>query len=726
MRTRRVMAATAVVVASLSGLGAAPTPAGATVTTTMTVAGVANVSQYTGNQFEGSVAIDPTDPQRVFVLGRDESGNLLSARSADGGTTWTHARVGASIANGGLPSGWGNTSVAFDEFGNLFVVYLSTTAHLYVDFAVSTDGGATFSNVQALDNLADQPVVATGHGSVWVTYTRGGLTTMRGAAVTGLGQLGAFGTVETIPSMVGQSFGDLAVGPDGQVVYAAGPNLTGTSVKVSIDPDGLGPLGFSTAVPSASTTVPGFDLIPAAPDWGVDSEAHLAWDLSTGPHRGRLYLCFLDAPSTDLANTQVEVQWSDDGGSTWSSPVRVNDDSGNASHFMPGFAVDRTTGAVAATWYDTRNDTTRATAQYYGAVSSDGGTTWTTNVPIAAGASNQAGAPPPYRVRDTDYGDYTGLAFDAGTAVAVWADNSNSTGDNPAGAGSTFDLYTAALAVTVPGVAPVVTSDPNPAAVVAGATYAFTAAASGVPTPAVQWERSNDAGTTWAPIAGATSTTYSASASAVDDGAEFRAAFQNVAGSARSGVASLSVASAPVVTIVPLPQSVAAGATYVFTAAASGVPTPAVQWERSNDAGTTWVPIAGATTNSYSAVAVLAATGAQFRAVFSNSQGATPSPAATLTVRRTATMSVTAPKSARHTSTLKVKVALVGAVGSTPTGTVTVARGGSVLATATLDRHGKAVVAISNPAIGTAVLAVAYVGDGNYVPLASSVVVTVK
>ena len=76
------------------------------------------------------MAVDPSNPQRMFVLGRDESGNLIGARSTDGGPSWTHARMGTCVCSSDkLPPGWGNTSVTFDSFGNLFAVYLSTTAH---------------------------------------------------------------------------------------------------------------------------------------------------------------------------------------------------------------------------------------------------------------------------------------------------------------------------------------------------------------------------------------------------------------------------------------------------------------------------------------------------------------------------------------------------------------------------------------------------------------------
>jgi hypothetical protein len=48
---------------------------------------------------------------------------------------------------------------------------------------------------------------------------------------------------------------------------------------------------------------------------------------------------------------------------------------------------------------------------------------------------------------DYDFGDYEGVAFANGKFIAVWADNSNSTHDNPNGA-SLFDLYTAVVTVS--------------------------------------------------------------------------------------------------------------------------------------------------------------------------------------------------------------------------------------------------------------------------------------
>ena len=703
-----------------------PSSAGATTSApTISVGTATNLSQASGNQFEGAVAIDPSNPSHMFVLGRDESGNMIGARSSDGGATWTHSRVGTGIASTSkLPPGWGNASVAFDQYGNLFVVYLSTGTSTYTDFALSVDGGATFSHQVALASLTDQPVVAVGAGSVWVTFNHGGVNYAVGTTVTGLGAMGTFGVAQAIPGANGGSFGDLTVGPQGQVMAAFGPNGATGGVVVSIDPDGLGPLGFTTAVEAAPTNVPGFDYIPAAPNWGIDSEAHLAWDLSGGPHNGRVYLSYLDAPSTDLSNTMLYVTHSDDGGTTWSSPVLINDDGTSASHFMPGFAVDQTTGTVGATWYDTRGDTTRVNATYYGSVSIDGGDSWSTNFPIAAGTSNATYAPPPGSIRNTNWGDYTGLAFNAGVMVPVWADNSNSTGNNAAGANGSFDLYAALVTVTIPDSAPTVATQPTATSVASGSTYSFSAAAAGRPTPTVQWQRSNDAGATWTSIGGATATTYSATAATIDNGAQFEAVFTNGYGSATTNAATLSVTAVPVITTQPTDSSVASGFTFSMSAAASGLPAPTVQWQRSNDGGTTWTSIGGATATTYSALAAITDAGAQFQAVFTNGSGSATTSAATLSVTTTTTIVL----ATNHTSLKAGKNATLTVTLTSPvtgkkkitTGTVTIFDGTTAVTTISVVK-GKTKF-ITSFAPGTHVLHAVYSGAGSVLAAISTTI----
>jgi hypothetical protein len=83
----------------------------------------------------------------------------------------------------------------------------------------------------------------------------------------------------------------------------------------------------------------------------------------------------------------------------------------------------------------------------------------------------------------------------------------------------------------------------------------------------------------------------------------------------------------------PANQTVTAGQTATFTAAASGSPTPTVQWQLSTNGGSTWGNIAGATATTFAVTnTTTSQSGSEYRAVFTNSAGSATSNAATLTV----------------------------------------------------------------------------------------------
>lgn len=93
------------------------------------------------------------------------------------------------------------------------------------------------------------------------------------------------------------------------------------------------------------------------------------------------------------------------------------------------------------------------------------------------------------------------------------------------------------------GSAPTVTTNPSNQTVVAGSAATFTAAATGTPTPTVQWQRNG------VDISGATSTSYTTPATTISGGSAnngdlFRAVFTNASGTATSNVATLTVTGA--------------------------------------------------------------------------------------------------------------------------------------------------------------------------------------
>jgi hypothetical protein len=414
-----------------------------------------NVNPLLGNQAESTISVNPTNPMNLFA---SDTLSNVGRYSTNRGLTWSTSNTSA------LGASIGDVQTAWDRFGNLYITRLNTTfgpgGLPGVIFERSSDGSATFTDLRTFAGFGDQPSIAVGANSVWVSFANdSNQIVAAGAPVTGLGVVGAFSALQVAPGTGGAGnfgdFGDIAVGPSGQVAVVYQNNFSGNgpdTIRFNLDPDGLGPMGFGAQSIVTTTNVGGFTPIPAQPNRTIDAEGNLAWDVSGGPHNGRLYLVYTDRSSTASADTDIFVRFSDNNGTTWSSPVRVNDDTvGNGkSQFLPAIAVDQSTGNVAVTWYDTRNSSaSNNTTQVFGAVSIDGGATFSPNVQISAGTSNASAVDSPF-----DYGDYDKMTFANGMFWRTWADNSNSTGDNPNGT-SALDIYTAKVTVTVTAATPV-------------------------------------------------------------------------------------------------------------------------------------------------------------------------------------------------------------------------------------------------------------------------------
>jgi hypothetical protein len=100
----------------------------------------------------------------------------------------------------------------------------------------------------------------------------------------------------------------------------------------------------------------------------------------------------------------------------------------------------------------------------------------------------------------------------------------------------------------VVNVAPVVTQNPANQTVPVGGTATFTAAATGTPTPTVQWQV--DTGSGFNNLAGATSTTLNVpNVTPAMNGNKYRAVFTNVAGTATTTAATLTVTGCDTATV---------------------------------------------------------------------------------------------------------------------------------------------------------------------------------
>ena len=405
-----------------------------------------NMSKMANYQNECAIIKNPTNKLQLFAMCNNATGGLFASRSTDGGLTWVYPDPSKTIANGtaGLgPAACCDPTLAWDTFGNLFLTYIDS-AGTHIVTLLSIDGGQTFATLAQFGPASvDQPTVTADSGEVWVVWNQGGSMVARGAAVTGLGaaNIGAFGALQNIPGTGNCSFGDIAIAPNGAVVQVCENPTGGTgpaNLVVNTKADGLGPNPFAAAVIATATNVGGFKPIPAQTRRTIDAEAGLAYDRNAAsPHFGRLYLVYTDENGLGSNDTDIMVRFSDDDGAHWSNPaIRVNDDATARSQFLPKIASNRLSGNVAVCWHDARNSAGNNTMQEFCTIATPTGASpaFMANAQISGGTSDPNGSNPPAPGQlDIQFGDYSGLAYFQGRAHPAWADDSNSTADNPDG-----------------------------------------------------------------------------------------------------------------------------------------------------------------------------------------------------------------------------------------------------------------------------------------------------
>ena len=133
------------------------------------------------------------------------------------------------------------------------------------------------------------------------------------------------------------------------------------------------------------------------------------------------------------------------------------------------------------------------------------------------------------------------------------------------------------------------------------------------PNVTYQWERSDDGGNSFSPVGGATSASYTTSATtyAVDHDDQYRCVISAVGAAADATTNAVTLTVQRTYSITAQPSNVTAneGGTATFaitTSTSSGAPT--YQWERSDDNGANYAPVGGATSASYTTPTLVYAT----------------------------------------------------------------------------------------------------------------------
>ena len=357
------------------------------------------------------------------------SGPVYVYYTTDAGVTWN-----ATVS--GLSSNQGDPAFASDSLGNFYLAVLQSGVRVFK----SVNKGATWTNLGNVftNSSSDKEWICcdqtngTYKNNVYVAYvnfaTGGSVdfwrSTNNGSSWTGPVILTTGGT--------GANPGpNIVVTTSGRVIVSWNTS-SGASVRYSDD----GGASFGSTINAAQYTQPG-TLNTTSGRYSVKGNIRtngmqqLACDKSNGPFRGNIYMEFAsNPPGPDIAD--VFVARSTNGGQSWDAPLRINDDATITDQWMGDVSVDRQ-GRVWVMWWDSRNDPNNILTETYGAVSTDGGVTYT-NFKI----SNQNFNPNSIKIyQGTEHyylGDYQGISSSDNITFPFYT-----------GQGSTLHDYTAYL-----------------------------------------------------------------------------------------------------------------------------------------------------------------------------------------------------------------------------------------------------------------------------------------
>lgn len=321
-----------------------------------------------------------------FIDGGSNDGGQGVAVSTDNGVTWSRHIAGA--APGGFSSLLDKnhmmvdkepTSAYVNRWYNAWTNFSSSANDENIEFTYSTDGGVSWSSVQNISSGVNA-----------------------GSHDQGV---------------------NIQTGPNGEVyvcwaIYDGWPGGE-DAIGFNISTDGGASFNGEQRVYSATNFGIRGNLKPTS--IRVSSFPSMAVDRSGGANNGNIYICF---PQEGVApagsDPDIVLIRSTDGGSTFSSPVRVNDDALNngKDQYYPWCTVDQATGHLYLVWYDSR-DMSNDSAGVYMARSMDGGLTFE-NIKV----HDQNFKPKPINGLASGYqGDYIGIAAYQNTVYPFWAED---------------------------------------------------------------------------------------------------------------------------------------------------------------------------------------------------------------------------------------------------------------------------------------------------------------
>lgn len=406
---------------------------------------------------EEQIAVNSTNPDNLVAVWRDFRVGYRQVGvgySTSAGDSWSDRLIGWMLN----PFDWeSDPGVTVDRDGNFYVVTLCFNPEdtlSAICLYKSTDGGANWAGPLAVvqnQALEDKELITcdqtggTHDGNLYISWTRYG---------NYLGLLIFFssssdgGTNWTAPKKISadttySQWSVPAVGANGEVYLA----------WVQVNKFGSYPsLVFCKSTDGGNSFSTPKDILPVA-EWNtflkgdiwVFSYPALATDISNSPHRGNLYLAYMDTSS--WGDEDIFFVRSTDQGQSWSTPIRLNDDLPNngADQFHPWVVVNQD-GVISVIFYDRRNDSANLSFDVYFTQSYDGGKNFTANkrittvssypYPIPAKLFTNIANQPSTKMQAAHYpfpslaasplagllGEYIGIASSGSQNYAVWTD----------------------------------------------------------------------------------------------------------------------------------------------------------------------------------------------------------------------------------------------------------------------------------------------------------------
>lgn len=339
-------------------------------------------------QNEEQIVMNPKDSTNLVAVWRDFRvgyRQVAYAYSFDGGLTW-----GQDLFVEPQYIWDSDPGLTVDTAGHFYAVVLSffTTSQPNGLFVYkSIDGGVTWTGpVTVINNVPnvfeDKELIACDRSggphtdNLYVVWTRFGAgTEILMCRSTDGGN--SFATPVSISDAGGVQWPVPCVGPNSEV-YIAWVKYTPASIRLDRSYDGG--QTFSSDI-IAQYVNDGSRMING--DIWVFSFPAIDVDITDGQYNGNMYMAYMD-DSPGFTDTDMYFTRSNDGGTTWSQKVRINDDPLNngCDQFHPWLTV-APDGSIIVVFLDRRNDPGNLLMDLYMTTSTNGGVTWSENERIS-------------------------------------------------------------------------------------------------------------------------------------------------------------------------------------------------------------------------------------------------------------------------------------------------------------------------------------------------------